>query len=112
MTIDPPLLTANNETVAEGEQGFRNNCATCHGGQAVAAAGSIGPDLRYSALLRDVAAWNGAVLEGNRAQRGMPGFKASLRPGESEAIQAYVIREANSEKARQEAAVAAASAGR
>ena len=112
VTIDPPLLTANNETVAEGEQGFRNNCATCHGGQAVAAAGSIGPDLRYSALLRDVAAWNGAVLEGNRAQRGMPGFKASLRPGESEAIQAYVIREANSEKARQEAAVAAASAGR
>ncbi len=110
VTIDPPLLTANNETVAEGEQGFRNNCATCHGGQAVAAAGSIGPDLRYSALLRDVAAWNGAVIDGNRAQRGMPGFKASLRPGESEAIQAYVIRRANEEKAAQEAAVAAAAA--
>jgi PQQ-dependent dehydrogenase (methanol/ethanol family) len=108
VTIDPPLLTASNETVAEGEQGFRNNCQTCHGQQAVAQAGSIGPDLRYSALLRDVRAWNEAVLDGNRAQRGMPGFRASLRDGESEAILAYVIRKANEEKAAQEAAVAQA----
>ena len=31
MKIDPPLLTANNETVASGEMLFGANCAVCHG---------------------------------------------------------------------------------
>jgi PQQ-dependent dehydrogenase (methanol/ethanol family) len=102
--IDPPLLTADNETVATGEQAFAANCAVCHGAGAVAAQGALGPDLRYSALLHFPNQWNGAVLGGDRAQRGMPGFAAILRPGESEAILAYVIKRANDEKAAQEAA--------
>jgi PQQ-dependent dehydrogenase (methanol/ethanol family) len=102
--INPPLLTANNETVAAGELAYGANCAVCHGPTAVPAAGSIAPDLRYSGLLPFVAQWNGAVREGDRAQRGMPGFKATLTEEQTNAILAYVIKRANDEKAAQEAA--------
>jgi mono/diheme cytochrome c family protein len=102
--IDPPLLTANNETVAAGELAYAANCAVCHGATAVPAAGAIAPDLRYSGLLPFRAQWNGAVREGDRAQRGMPGFKATLTEEQTDAILAYVIKRANDEKAAQEAA--------
>jgi quinohemoprotein ethanol dehydrogenase len=101
--IDPPLLTANNETVAAGEQAYLANCSACHGRTAVPGAGSIGPDLRYTALLRDEEQFKHAVLDGDRAQRGMPGFKTTLRDGEAESILAYLIKRANDEKAAQEA---------
>ena len=68
------------------------------------AAGSIAPDLRYSGLLPFRQQWNGAVREGDRAQRGMPGFKATLTEEQTDAILAYVIKRANDEKAAQEAA--------
>jgi quinohemoprotein ethanol dehydrogenase len=103
--IDPPLLTANNETVAAGEIAYGANCAACHGATAVPAAGSIAPDLRYSGLLPFAQQWNGAVREGDRAQRGMPGFKATLTQEQTDAILAYVIKRANDEKAAQEAIV-------
>jgi PQQ-dependent dehydrogenase (methanol/ethanol family) len=102
--IDPPLLTASNETVASGEMLYGANCAVCHGAQSVPAAGSIAPDLRYSALLNARGGWNSAVREGDRAQRGMPGFKATLTEEQTDAILAYVIKRANDEKAAQEAA--------
>ena len=102
--IDPPLLTANNETVASGELLFGQNCAACHGPASVPTAGSIAPDLRYSALLASRGQWNGAVRDGDRAQRGMPGFKATLTEEQTDAILAYVIKRANDEKAAQEAA--------
>lgn len=102
--IDPPLLTANNETVAAGELLFGQNCAVCHGPAVVPAAGSIAPDLRYSALLSMRSGWNGAVREGDRAQRNMPGFKTILTEEQTDAILAYVIKRANDEKAAQEAA--------
>ncbi len=102
--IDPPLLTANNETVASGEMLFGQNCAVCHGAASVPAAGAIAPDLRYSALLNARGGWNGAVREGDRAQRGMPAFKATLTEEQTDAIMHYVIKRANDEKAAQEAA--------
>jgi mono/diheme cytochrome c family protein len=102
--IDPPLLTANNETVASGEGLFGANCAVCHGATAIPASGSIAPDLRYSALLNARGGWNGAVRDGDRAQRGMPGFKDSLTDEQTDAIMHYVIKRANDEKAAQEAA--------
>jgi len=102
--IDPPLLTASNETVFAGEQAFAANCAACHGATAVPGAGSIGPDLRYSGLLPIRNGWNPTVREGDRATRGMPGFAASLSQETTDAILAYVIKRANDEKAAQEAA--------
>lgn len=98
-SLDPPLLTASNETVAAGEQSYGTNCSMCHGRAAVPGGGSIGPDLRYSALLRAPEQFDHAVLDGDRAQRGMPGFKAILRPGESAAVLAYLVKRANDAKA-------------
>jgi len=106
VTINPPLLTANNETVAAGEQAFAANCAVCHGATAVPAAGATAPDLRYSALLPFRAQFNGPVRQGERATRGMPGFGNLLDEETTDAILAYIIKRANDEKAAQEAAAA------
>ncbi|MBK8840253.1 MAG: PQQ-dependent dehydrogenase, methanol/ethanol family [Hyphomonadaceae bacterium] len=103
--IDPPLLTANNETVFAGEQAYAANCAMCHGPNAVPGAGSIAPDLRYSGLLPIRNGWNPTVRGGDRAQRGMPAFEAVLPVETTDAILAYVIKRANDEKAEQEAAL-------
>jgi quinohemoprotein ethanol dehydrogenase len=102
--IDPPLLTASNETVFAGEQAFAANCAVCHGQGAVPGAGSIAPDLRYSGLLPFRNGWNPTVRDGERAARGMPGFGATLSEETTDSILAYIIKRANDEKAAQEAA--------
>ncbi len=98
--IDPPLLTANNETVASGEQLFGANCAVCHG-PATCPGGRLdraGPALQRPAR-QQVDGWNGAVRDGDRAQRGMPSFAASLTAEQTDTILAYVIKRANDEKA-------------
>jgi mono/diheme cytochrome c family protein len=100
--IDPPLLTASNETVAAGEQSFMSNCAVCHGRNTVPAAGATAPDLRYSALIKAAEQFNRVVIDGERVSRGMPGFKAILRDGEADSILAYIIKRANDEKAAQQ----------
>jgi PQQ-dependent dehydrogenase (methanol/ethanol family) len=102
--IDPPMLTASNETVFAGEQAFAANCAVCHGQTAVPGAGSVGPDLRYSGLLPIRNGWNPTVRDGDRSTRGMPGFAATLSQETTDAILAYIIKRANDEKATQEAA--------
>lgn len=99
--IDPPLLTASNETVFAGQQAYAANCATCHGPEAVPGAGSIGPDLRYSGLLPIRNGWNPTVRDGDRAQRGMPGFGAKLPAETTDAILHYIIKRANDEKEAQ-----------
>ena len=101
--LDPPLSTASNETVAAGEQAYLKNCSGCHGRTAVPQMGSIGPDLRATALLHDDDQFKHAVLDGNRSQRGMPGFKGVLREGEADSILAYLIKRANDAKAAQTA---------
>jgi PQQ-dependent dehydrogenase (methanol/ethanol family) len=101
--IDPPLLTANNETVFAGEQAYAANCAACHGASAVPGAGSIAPDLRYSGLLPIRNGWNPTVRDGERSTRGMPGFAATLDEETTDAILAYIIKRANDEKAAQQA---------
>jgi mono/diheme cytochrome c family protein len=108
VNIDPPLLTASNETVFAGEQAYAANCAVCHGANAVPAAGAIGPDLRYSGLLPIRNGWNPTVREGDRATRGMPGFATSLTLETTDAILAYIIKRANDEKAAQQAAASKA----
>jgi cytochrome c5 len=106
ITINPPLLTASNETVFEGEQLFKNNCAMCHGQEVVPGPGSIAPDLRYSGLLPIRNGWDPIVREGQMAARGMPSFGQRLSKDETDAVLAYVIKRANDEKAAQQAAAA------
>lgn len=100
--IDPPLLTAGNETVAAGEQVFFRTCTICHGAAAVAGEGAIAPDLRFSPFLRQSDEFKHVVLDGQRAQRGMPAFKGVLTAADADAVQAYLIKRANDEKAAQD----------
>jgi quinohemoprotein ethanol dehydrogenase len=102
--INPPLLTASNETIFAGEQAFAANCAACHGANAVPAAGAVAPDLRYSGLLPIRNGWNPVVRGGELATRGMPAFGSMLNEETTDAILAYIIKRANDEKATQEAA--------
>jgi quinohemoprotein ethanol dehydrogenase len=102
--IDPPLLTASNETVFAGEQAYATHCASCHGPNAVPGAGATAPDLRYSGLLPIRNGWNPTVRDGDRATRGMQGFGEILTIETTDAILAYIIKRANDEKAAQEAA--------
>jgi PQQ-dependent dehydrogenase (methanol/ethanol family) len=104
VSINPPLSTASNETIFEGEQLYKNNCAMCHGGEVVPAAGAVAPDLRYSGLLPIRNGWDPIVREGQMAARGMPSFGPRLSKDETDAVLAYVIKRANDEKAAQEAA--------
>jgi PQQ-dependent dehydrogenase (methanol/ethanol family) len=98
-TLNPPLMTASNEDVFAGEQIFERSCRSCHGRNAVPQAGSIGPDLRYSALLRSPDQFRRTVTDGALVTRGMPGFGNILKPAEVDQLLAYVIKRANDEKA-------------
>jgi len=98
-TLNPPLMTASNEDVFAGEQVFDRSCRSCHGRNAAPGAGSIGPDLRYSALLRSPDQFRRTVTDGALVTRGMPGFGNILKPAEVDQLLAYVIKRANDEKA-------------
>jgi PQQ-dependent dehydrogenase (methanol/ethanol family) len=100
-TLNPPLMTASNEDVFAGEQIFDRSCRSCHGRNAVPQAGSIGPDLRYSALLRTPDQFRRTVMDGALVTRGMPGFGNILKEAEVDQLLAYIIKRANDEKAAQ-----------
>lgn len=87
----PPLLTASPETVAAGDQVYAANCAECHGANAIAGAGAIAPDLRFTPMLHDGAQFNRVMLDGERGARGMPGFAKTLGSKDADATLAYLI---------------------
>jgi mono/diheme cytochrome c family protein len=95
-TLNPPLLTGNNEQVIDGQTTYTRVCAGCHG--ANAEADKTAPDLRMTPLLRDVAGWKNVVIGGARVQNGMPSFKGSLTDVDAENIFHYVISQANKDK--------------
>ncbi|MEM7081257.1 MAG: PQQ-dependent dehydrogenase, methanol/ethanol family [Pseudomonadota bacterium] len=92
----PPPATASRDVVATGSKAYIEYCAACHGdhGQSY---GSI-PNLRYSPFLAVQAAWDSVVLEGAKAPLGMAGFRRFIDDSTSEAIRAYLIAEANSDR--------------
>jgi quinohemoprotein ethanol dehydrogenase len=89
---EPPSMPATPEQIAQGETVFHTYCAVCHGPGAVGSGGGTA-DLRYSSA--DVhAAWDGIVLQGAFAGRGMPGFAHALSAEDARAVQTYVIDQA------------------
>ncbi len=77
------------QLVAMGEKIYKANCASCHkedGG------GSIGPNLTDAYWIHgaDVGAIKQVVMEGV-LDKGMPPWKAILRPQEVESVVSYVI---------------------
>jgi len=88
----PPRLQAQ-KLIAAGKSNFLSTCGVCHGDAAVGS--GVTPDLRYSGLLADAAAWKSVVIDGRLKERGMVSFAPILSPGDAEATRAYVIDRAN-----------------
>ncbi len=80
-------------TIAHGEEVFANNCAICHG-QGGAARATF-PDLRRSVMITNQVAFDAVVMDGALGARGMGAFADRLRPGDSEAVRAYLIQQAD-----------------
>ena len=89
----PPAATAASAVVADGHGKFNRYCLVCHGYNAIG--GGVIPDLRYSPLIADPAAFKDVVLGGSRQSLGMVSFAKVLSDADAEAIRAYVITEAN-----------------
>ncbi|MFK8030751.1 MAG: PQQ-dependent dehydrogenase, methanol/ethanol family [Gammaproteobacteria bacterium] len=95
-TAPPPLLDASAQTLAKGGAAYSTFCAVCHGDHGMSY-GSI-PGLRYSPFLESASGWNSVVREGARVESGMGNFAKFIDADTSEAIRAFMISEANSER--------------
>jgi len=88
--VEPPLSRAPEEVVEKGRLLFDAKCSTCHG---VNARGGL-KDLRW--MTREThAIFDRIVLEGLRADKGMPDFSKELTKEEVASIHAYVTARAN-----------------
>lgn len=85
---EPQKMDYTAEQRAEGELLFARYCAVCHG----PGAGTVGPipNLLYSGA--DVhAIWDGIVVGGALAHKGMPKFDHAMDAEGAQAVRAYVI---------------------
>ena len=90
----------------EGLKLFAGNCQWCHGAFAISS--GVLPDLRWSALTSSDAAWDTVVRDGALSARGMVGVGDRLSKEETDAIRAYVVKQAWDAVARGEATAPAA----
>ncbi|MEP7311400.1 MAG: PQQ-dependent dehydrogenase, methanol/ethanol family [Pseudomonadota bacterium] len=97
---EPPPLTADATTIAQGAALFGENCASCHRNSS--AVGST-PDLRRMSTAGH-AAFNDVVLRGALRPRGMPQWDDALSATQVDAIHAYLISLAHQAYAAQAAA--------
>ena len=90
----PPMPTVKVDTSPAvlhlGKVLFDDNCAACHGANAVA--GPM-PDLRYAST-QTLEGIQAIVLGGARASRGMPSFRKILTADQVRTIQAYIVSRA------------------
>jgi alcohol dehydrogenase (cytochrome c)/quinohemoprotein ethanol dehydrogenase len=94
--LHPPADTASAADLVKGKMAYHTYCGTCHGDSATG--NGVLPDLRYTALLNDRAAWDSIVLQGADTARGMVSFKAELDQAASERIRAYIIHRATEDQ--------------
>ena len=95
-TLDPPAASADPVDIASGKSLYNRYCVVCHGFGAASA--GIVPDLRYSAFLSSDA-WFDIVLDGLLEQNGMVSFASELDRQAAQDIRAYVVNQANLQKA-------------
>ena len=95
-----PVLDANmtEDVIAAGLGHYAQKCSICHGDQAYSS--GLIPQLRFSAVTKDAELWREVLLDGILAENGMPDFKNILSEEDAEAIRAYVISEANSDRGK------------
>ena len=82
--------------MTQGKALYHMYCSTCHGDSATGS--GVLPDLRYSGLLKNAAAWDSTVLDGLRTDKGMVAFKDEITAADASRIREYVIQRANQDK--------------
>jgi mono/diheme cytochrome c family protein len=88
----PAPVTADADTVLQGQVVYQRHCAYCHGDGL--RTGGVTPDLRWSG--ENVhGIWQDIVLGGVLAPLGMVSFADYVSAEEAEAIRQYVLSEAN-----------------
>ncbi|MEO6387664.1 MAG: PQQ-dependent dehydrogenase, methanol/ethanol family [Croceibacterium sp.] len=97
LVLDPPAFTGTEAQVARGGALFGRYCSVCHGDAAIA--GTLNPDLRYSAAIGDANAVEAIVIDGALRHDGMVSFKQAVTPDDAEAIRQYVLKRANEDLA-------------
>jgi len=94
-----PVLEADEATIKTGLLAYAKACAGCHGDQAFSS--GLTPNLRYSAVTKDAELWQEVIRGGSLAENGMPNFGRNFDAETVEAIRAYVISEANSDRGKE-----------
>ncbi len=91
--VQPPEASKDTKLIEHGIAVYHTHCSVCHGDSAVG--GGVLPDLRWSAMNRDAAAWKEVVINGARKDRGMVSFAPVLSEADADAARQYVIWKAN-----------------
>ncbi|MBS0476257.1 MAG: c-type cytochrome, partial [Proteobacteria bacterium] len=82
----------NEKQISRGLQVYSFNCMVCHGPM-VQSSGVL-PDLRWSAVTGDPAAFKAVVIDGALKGNGMVSFAKQLSPEDAEAVRAYALDQA------------------
>lgn len=90
--IAPPPQFAGTGDIERGARVFESNCQMCHGRGG--AARSTFPDLRRTPALADQTLFDTIVLDGALAANGMASFRQYLEDGDTRALRAYLIDQA------------------
>jgi quinohemoprotein ethanol dehydrogenase len=94
--LNPPVLSATAETIAQGSKVYADNCAVCHGPNGVPGGrGGNGPNLTTTPFLHSQPAFDQIVLKGQRLDKGMMSFEGKLNERDSAAVLAYIVSRAN-----------------
>ena len=97
-----PEVTVSTDSYLNGERIYSAQCANCHGGIGVPSEiSTAAPDLRRMTLDTHNEFLN-IVLKGSLAEQGMAGFAEALSVAEAEAIQHFLIVEANALRVSQQ----------
>lgn len=80
---------------------FAANCQWCHGAFAISS--GVLPDLRWSAIVGSEASWDAVVREGALTNSGMVSVAGRLDKRETDAVRAYILKQAWDAVARGEA---------
>ena len=97
-----PEVTVSTDNYLNGERIYSAQCANCHGGIGVPSEiSTAAPDLRRMTLDTHNEFLN-IVLKGSLAEQGMAGFAEALSVAEAEAIQHFLIVEANALRVSQQ----------
>jgi quinohemoprotein ethanol dehydrogenase len=102
---EPPAATGNAKLADAGFKAYHRHCAVCHG--FLTYSSGLLPDLKWSTADTHKE-YEEIVLGGKLKDRGMASFADLLKPEDVKAIQAYVLREANTAYKAQQAATPAA----